>query len=247
MTETQHRFPDHLAAVMPALDEEGSVGRVVRGLRGRGIATVIVADNGSRDATARVAAEAGARVVHEPRRGYGAACQAALAALPPSIRVVCFCDADGADDLERLGEVVDPVLRGEADLVVGSRVRHPDSRDCLTLPQRIGNAVCTSMMRLLYRRRVSDLGPFRCISRGALERMAMSDPAFGWTTEMQVKAFRLSLIVREVDVRPRPRLAGESKISGNAVAGMRAGIAILNTILKYHRIPLDRFRGTPSR
>jgi len=227
-----------LVAVMPALDEEGSIGAVVRGLRAGGVPLIIVADNGSRDATVAVASAAGATVVSATRRGYGSACLAALAAVPAHATAVVFCDADGADDLARLEAVTGPVLRDEADLVVGSRALGHAEPGALTPPQRAGNLVAICLMRLLYWRRVTDLGPFRCISTAALHRLRMGDPAFGWTAEMQTKALRLGLRYREVAVDAKARTAGESKISGRVGPIFKAGWAIITTIFRYRFGPL---------
>jgi len=236
-----------LVAVIPALDEEASVGTVVSGLLAGGVEQVIVADNGSRDRTAARAAEAGATVVHAARRGYGSACLAGLAAVPADARAVVFCDADSADDLRRLPEICSPVLDGRCDLVIGARDRAGADRRALSWPQRMGNVVASVLMRALYRVRVSDLGPFRCVRTTALRRLAMSDPDFGWTAEMQVKAYRLGLRVREVPVQPQPRRHGVSKISGNFRACLCAGHVIISTILRYHRLPLPFDRDDGAR
>jgi len=222
-----------LVAVIPALDEVGSIADVVSGLLTRGVDQVIVADNGSRDGTPDVARAAGAHVVEAPRRGYGSACLAGLAALPKGTTAVVFCDGDGADDLDALDAVCAPVRDGQADLVVGSRALGDAEPGALTPPQRMGNWVAAGLLRLLFGVPVSDLGPFRCISRAALERLAMCDPAFGWTAEMQTKALRLGLRYREVAVAARVRRAGTSKISGCLIPVLRAGWAILSTILRY--------------
>ena len=212
------RFPG-LVAVMPALNEEASIGPVISGLLQQGVAHVIVGDNGSTDATAAVAREAGAQVVAVTQRGYGSACLGALAALPEDTRAVVFCDADGADDLASLPALCEPVLNDEVDLHVGSRALGQAERGALTFPQRVGNIFCTFLMRWLYRERVTDLGPFRCVSQAALTKMQMCDPNFGWTAEMQVKVFRLGLRYSEMPVDAKCRTAGTSKISGNLWAG----------------------------
>jgi len=240
--ESGQRYPG-LVAVIPALDEEGSIGDVVGELRRRGVPIVLVADNDSRDATASVARAAGAHVVDAPQRGYGAACQAALAALPSDAQAVLFCDADGADDLERLDDLVLPVLDGRRDLMIGSRALGERERHALSLPQVVGNLAATLMMRALYRVRVTDLGPFRCVSRVALERLRMRDTAYGWTAEMQVKAYRHGMQVREVPVRALRRRAGVSKISGRLLPVLRAGRAIIATILRYAFEASDRQRA----
>jgi len=222
-----------LVAVIPALDEEGSIVPVITKLLAGGVSGVVVADNGSRDRTAEFAMRAGALVVAAPRRGYGSACLAALAALPAGTTAVVFCDADGADDLARLDAVTGPVLRDEADLVVGSRALGIAERGALTPPQRMGNLVAVVLMRVLYWRRVTDLGPFRCVSTVALARLHMSDPTFGWTAEMQTKALRLNLRYREVAVDAKARTAGESKISGRIGPIFKAGWGIITTILRH--------------
>ncbi len=227
-----------LAAVIPALNEEGSIGEVVASLKRSGVAFVIVADNGSTDRTTELAIAAGAHVVSAARRGYGSACLAGLAALPPDALAVVFCDGDGADDLALLPSVVEPVLSGEVDLVIGSRALGSAETGALTLPQRAGNWVAATLLRALFSEPVSDLGPFRCISTTALSRLGMRDPAFGWTAEMQTKALRLRLRVLEVPVNARVRRAGESKISGRAIPVLRAGWAILTTIVRHRFAPL---------
>jgi glycosyltransferase involved in cell wall biosynthesis len=245
MNENMDREYAYLAAVIPALNEEGAIGEVVTNLKEAGVRLIVVADNGSTDRTASRALAAGARVVTAPRRGYGSACLTGLAALPPGVRAVVFCDGDGADDLSLLPHVVGPVLRGEADLVIGSRVLGAAEPDALTLPQRAGNWVAAIMLRALFSQPTTDLGPFRCVSMAALSRLGMHDPAFGWTAEMQTKALRLGMRVLEVPVNARARRSGESKISGRAIPVLRAGWAILNTIVRYRVLPISVLE-TPS-
>ncbi len=227
-----------LTAVIPALDEEGSIGRVVVGLRAAGVGRVLVGDNGSTDATAARAVAAGAEVVRVARRGYGSACLGALGRLDPECRAVVFCDADGADDLAVLPDLVEPVLAGRVDLHVASRRRGRSEPGALTVPQRFGNALAAACIRAFYRLPVSDLGPFRCVSRAALDRLAMRDPDFGWTVEMQVKAARLRLRYRELPVRALRRRHGRSKISGTVAGTLRAGTVILRSIALYGLLPI---------
>jgi glycosyltransferase involved in cell wall biosynthesis len=229
---------DQVVAVIPALDEEHSIAAVVTELRAQGISLVIVADNGSTDATIAVATAAGATVVRAQRRGYGSACLVGLAAVPQTARAVVFCDADGADDLSLLSAIITPVVTNQCDVVIGSRVLGHAETGALTPQQRMGNLVAAGLMRLLYGQRVTDLGPFRCVSTAALKRLQMSDPAFGWTAEMQVKSFRLSLRVCEIPVNAKVRTAGESKISGRWWPVLRAGWGIISTILYYWRVPM---------
>jgi glycosyltransferase involved in cell wall biosynthesis len=227
---------DSVAVVIPAWNEEPSIGRVLADLP-EGLRHVIVVDNNSTDGTARVAREAGATVVSEPRRGYGSACLAALdflnhlpATEQPSI--VVFLDGDYSDHPEQLPLLVDPIARGEADLVIGSRMLRPQPRGAL-LPQAIfGNRLACFLIRVLFGHRYTDLGPFRAIAWTALQSLRMRDADFGWTVEMQVKAARQRLRIVEVAVDYRPRI-GRSKITGTLVGTMRAGYKILLTIFRY--------------
>ncbi|MBK8025170.1 MAG: glycosyltransferase family 2 protein [Chloroflexi bacterium] len=224
-----------LVAVIPALDEEQSIAPVIRDLLSGGVDQIIVADNGSRDRTVEVARSAGARVVPAARRGYGSACLAALAAVPVDARAVVFCDADGADDLSRLEAVTGPVLRGEADLVVGSRALGRAEPGALTPPQRMGNLVAICLMRVLYWRRVTDLGPFRCVSTAALTRLHMSDPTFGWTAEMQTKA------PAPGPALPRSRRRCQAP-HGRRVQDQRPDLADLQDRLGHHHHTILRHR-----
>lgn len=217
--------PLTIAAIVPALDEEETVAGVVAALHRAGVATVIVVDNGSRDRTAARARAAGAEVVQEPERGYGAACLAGIAALPAEIDVVVFADADGSDEVEALPELVGPIDRGVADLVLGARVaREPGA---LSWPQRLGNRIATTALAALYGVRHRDLGPFRAIRRDALARLHMRDRGFGWTVEMQGRAALRGLRVQEHDVGYRRRRGGRSKISRDLRGSVRAGTTIL--------------------
>lgn len=222
--------------VIPALNEEASLPLVLADLPGSLLRQVVVGDNGSTDGTARVARAAGAVVVDAPRRGYGSACLAALDHLrrtgPPDI--VVFVDADYSDHPEELPRLVEPILAGEADVVIGSRVLGKREPGALLPQARAGNLVACLMIRLLYGHRYTDLGPFRAARWEALERVGMSDPNFGWTAELQVKALRHGLRVTEVPVSYRRRV-GVSKITGTVSGTVRAGYKILWTVLRYSR------------
>lgn len=227
-------------AVIPALDEAESLGLVLDALPSPPVRRVIVADNGSTDATAQVARERGATVVFEPRRGYGAACLKALAALaadPPD--VVLFLDADLSDDPSEAPAVLAPILEGRADLVVGSRVLGQREPGALSPHARFGNWLATLLLRALYGVRYTDLGPFRAIRYDALMGLGMKDRDFGWTVEMQVRAARRGLRHVEVPVRYRRRV-GRSKISGTVGGSIRAGVKILGTVFAHF---LDPFSG----
>jgi hypothetical protein len=219
--------------VIPALDEEGALPAVLAAIAPGEAGRVVVVDNGSADRTALVAVRAGATVVREPRRGYGAACLRGLERLredPPDI--VVFLDADGSDDPRELPRLVAPIREGRADLVVGSRVLGTREPGALTPVQRFGNALATTLLRALFGARFTDLGPFRAIGWGALERLAMRDRGYGWTVEMQARAARAGLRCLEVPVATRRRAAGRSKVSGTLRGVVGAGGKILFTIAK---------------
>lgn len=226
-----------VTVVIPALNEEGSLPLVLRDLPTVG--RVIVVDNGSRDATAGVASAHGATVVHEPQRGYGAACLRGLAAIrelidagnaPP--RVVVFLDADYSDHPELLPRLVEPILSGQADFVLGSRLA--GQRDPGAMPPQsvFGNRLACLLMRILFGVCYSDLGPFRAIDYERLCSLGMCDRNFGWTIEMQIKAARAGLRTIEIPV-PYRRRVGQSKISGTLAGTLKAGTKILYTIARY--------------
>jgi len=224
---------ERVALIIPALDEEQTIGATLDELAGEQLAQVIVVDNGSRDRTAEVAWARGANVIVEPRRGYGQACLAGVAALGSGVDIVAFMDADGSDDPADLDRLTAPIARGDADLVIGSRVLGERERGSLAPQQRLGNRLATLLLHVLFGARHTDLGPFRAIRRDALARLGMSDTNFGWTIEMQIKARRAHLRVVEVPVRHRRRRGGESKISGSLRGSILAGAKILWTILRY--------------
>jgi glycosyltransferase involved in cell wall biosynthesis len=218
--------------VIPALNEEAALPLVLGDIPRELVRRVVVADNGSTDRTAEVARAHGAEVVHQPERGYGAACLAALDHLradPPG--VVVFLDGDHADDATQLGLLLAPLLRGEADLVLGSRVAGA-TRGALTPQQRVGNRVACVALHTLYAARYTDLGPFRAIRWDALEQLNMVDRNYGWTVEMQIKAAQRGLRHAEVPVRYRPRV-GTSKVSGTVRGTLGASYKILLLLGRY--------------
>lgn len=224
--------------VIPAYNEEESIGLVLADIPAGLVRRVVVADNNSRDATATRAREAGAEVVPAPVQGYGSACLAGLDHLrrtgPPE--VVVFLDADYSDHADEMPRLVEPIARDEADLVIGSRALGNAEPGALLPQARWGNRFACLLVRLLYGHRYTDLGPFRAITWRALESLGMRDPNFGWTAEMQVKALRRGLRVVEAPVSYRRR-TGVSKITGTVSGTVRAGWKIVITVFRYSRGP----------
>ncbi len=222
--------------IIPAYNEEASIGLVVAELPHALLREVIVCNNNSRDRTAEVAAAAGATVVHEARAGYGSACLRGMqhiAARPASEHpdIVVFIDGDHSDYPEQLPELVAPILNAGYDLVIGSRARGEAEAGSMTLPQVFGNWLATNLIRWLYGYEFTDLGPFRAIRYSSLVALRMRDPDFGWTVEMQVRAAKAGMKCTEVPVGYRRRI-GVSKISGTVRGTVLAGHKILWTIFK---------------
>jgi glycosyltransferase involved in cell wall biosynthesis len=217
--------------IMPALNEAAVVGDLVRRAPRDAVAEVIVVDNASTDETAARARDAGARVVSEPRRGYGAACFAGVTALPPDADVAVFLDADGSQRPEEIPLVLAPVAAGRADLVLGARAlhgRHP-------MHATTGTRLVARYVAWRWRLEITDFGPLRAIRVDLLRRLDMRDRAFGWPVEMVVKAAVLGARIAEVPVSHVPRLAGRSKVSGTLVGSLRAGYGFLSAALRAAR------------
>ncbi|GIW42742.1 MAG: glycosyl hydrolase [Candidatus Binatia bacterium] len=219
--------------IIPALNEAESIGPVVRCIPRPPVRSVIVVDNGSTDGTAERAQQAGALVVREPRRGYGRACLAGIAALPTDTDVVVFLDGDGSDDPACLSRLLDPIIRNQADLVVGSRLLGRTEPGALTRVQKTGNQLAALWLRRRFGIGVTDLGPFRAIRRPALQALRMRDRGYGWTVEMQIKAARRGLRYQEVPVPYRPRRSGKSKVSGTFCGSFGAAFKIIAYLAWY--------------
>ena len=224
-----------VGVVIPARDEEGHIGTVVEdllALQGDGgqptVDDCVVCDNGSTDATAVRARQAGARVVHEAAPGYGIACQAGIAALE-TVDTVLFTDGDGSFRADQAHALLDAIADG-ADLAIGARPLGRIQAGALSLPQRAGNRVAGLLIRWLWRAKVSDLGPYRAIRAAALRRLHMGDRAFGWTVEMQVKAIQEGLRIAEVPVDTLRRRYGKSKVGGTVRGVVGASVGILSMI-----------------
>ena len=227
------------AVVIPCLNEEAAIGDLVAEILAVGasgdlpvtIAGIFVVDNGSTDRTAEVARDAGATVVSEPRKGYGRACLTGVLAAG-DVDLIVLMDGDRSDRPDELPLLLAPVIRSEADLVLGSRVLGSYEPGSL-LPQQIfGNRVATVLFRLVYRVRITDIGPFRVIRRNQLVALGMREMTYGWSIEMIARAVRAGLKVVEVPVTYRKRAGGISKVSGNMRASLKAGYRILGAILR---------------
>ncbi len=228
------------AVIIPVFNEEQGLSLVLADIPTDLVDEVIVVDNASTDRSAEVARDKGARVVAEPRRGYGSACLAGIAA-SQGHQVLVFLDGDYSDYPEDMRRLLTPVLGGWADLVIGSRMIDKTARQALPPQARFGNRLATLLMRLLFGIHCTDLGPFRVIRRDKLLELQMEDRDFGWTVEMQLRARLRGLRVVELPVRYRRRI-GKSKISGTVTGTMRAGYKILKTIFAYRLRP-PRFTG----
>lgn len=215
--------------IIPALNEEAAIGRVVGDIP-QGVQRVWVVDNGSTDRTPEVAAAAGAHVLHQPERGYGAACLLGIdAALAAGAEVLVFLDGDYSDFPGQITNLLTPIAADQADLVIGSRELGHRAAGSLMPQQRFGNWLATRLMRRMYGVSYTDLGPFRAITRAAYLQLGMRDRNYGWTVEMQVRAAQLGLRGVEVPVDYRPRI-GTSKVSGTVRGTVLAGYKILATL-----------------
>jgi glycosyltransferase involved in cell wall biosynthesis len=221
-----------LSVIIPALNEEESLPAVLAELPWPGLHQVIVVDNGSQDRTAEVAAAQGALVVREPRRGYGAACMAGEQAAPAA-DVLIFLDADGSFDAREIHLLVDPIARGEAELVLGSRLAGLREPGAMPLHGVVGNWLVARIIGRLAGVPLTDLGPFRAITRRTLARLQMEERTYGWPSEMIVKAAQHGIPVREVPVHYRRRRGGRSKVSGTWRGTLGASYRILKVTYKY--------------
>ncbi|RMG30518.1 MAG: glycosyltransferase family 2 protein [Methanobacteriota archaeon] len=237
-----------ISVIIPVLNEEDSIGKVLSEIP-EYVDEVLVVDNGSRDRTVEIAAELGARVLNEPRRGYGAACLTGIAHLnAPDI--VVFLDGDYSDYPQEMDLLVDPIIQGEAEMVIGSRIAGEASEGALTPQAIFGNWLACRLMKWLWNVSYTDLGPFRAIRYQTLLELGMKDQNYGWTVEMQIKAAQRGVRAKEVPVSYRKRFAGKSKVSGNIRGIVGAGVKILSTIFlsgidwylfkKRHNLPTQK-------
>jgi glycosyltransferase involved in cell wall biosynthesis len=222
-----------ISVIIPALNEEEPIAAVVRDCLTTGLpGEVIVVDNGSTDRTTDRAGDAGAKVVLEPRPGYGRACAAGVGALSSDCDLVVFLDGDGSDCTEFMPQLVEPIQRGEQDFVIGSRTRGRRAPGSMNFQQVFAGRVAGWLLGLLYGVRYTDMCPFRAIRRDALEKLGMKEATYGWNLEMQMRAARARLRILEIPVNHRCRTGGESKVSGTLRGTFVAGARIIATLFR---------------
>ena len=227
-----------VSVIIPALNEEEPITDVVRAVAATNIPRdIIVVDNGSTDQTAKRARAAGVRVIAKPQRGYGRACAAGIRALCPECDIVVFLDGDGSDCPEFINQLVDPIVSGKYDFVIGSRARGQREPGSMNFQQVVSGRMAGLILRVLYGVRYTDMCPFRAIRRDALGRLGMREPTYGWNIEMQMRAARAGLCILEVPVNHRCRTGGQSKVSGTLRGTFVAGARIIATLL---RVALER-------
>lgn len=223
-----------VSVVIPALNEVESIGTVVRSMPWELIAECVVVDNGSTDGTGAAAEAEGARVVRSPR-GYGAAMHAGVAAVLPTSEILVMLDGDGSDEVTEMPKLIGPIARGEVDFVIGSRIRGVREPGSMLGSQMFAAHLISTLVRMRYGFRYTDMGPFRAIRRSRLEAMHMREMTFGWNLEMQLKAVRDGLRILEIPVNYRCRIGGVSKVSGNMKASFQAGWRILEVFRRVGR------------
>jgi len=220
-----------ISVIIPALNEEESIGHVVSSMPWSDIAECIVVDNGSTDRTAELAALAGARVIKSPR-GYGSACMAGCEAALSSSGILVFMDGDGSDVISDLSRLVAPILAEEADFVIGSRIRGNREPGSMLPSQVFAGHFVSLLLHMCYRAHYTDMGPFRALRRSSLEKLGMSETTYGWNLEMQIKALQQRLRVHEIAVDYRCRIGGVSKVSGNLTASFKTAARILAVLIR---------------
>jgi glycosyltransferase involved in cell wall biosynthesis len=235
-----------VAVVIPCLNEAEPIGDVVREILAQRVDQVIVVDNGSTDDTAARAEAAGATVVREPRRGYGRACAAGVGAVPAGTEIVCFLDGDGSDVPSFLPEIVGPIAAGEADFVMGSRLRGTREAGSMTPQQIVAGWMSGILLRLAYGVRFTDMSPFRALRLDKLRALGMREQTFGWNLEMQMRVAAAGWRLREIPVDHRCRRGGVSKVSGNLAAGMKAAWVIARTFLRLAASLRTAYRPKPA-
>jgi|TARA_B110000967_G_scaffold187372_1_gene209248 glycosyltransferase involved in cell wall biosynthesis len=231
---TPNRDRSVIKVIIPAYNEQESIGLVIQDIPDS-VHEIIVVNNNSSDATAKNAEEAGATVLSEPQPGYGNACLKGIDYIKQQkidTDIVVFLDGDYSDYPEELTKIVTPIIEKDIDFVLGSRVDKFREKGAMQPQQIFGNWLATFLMRLFFKSKFTDLGPFRAIKFDTLMRLQMEDPTYGWTVEMQLKILKQRFTYEEIAVKYRNRI-GVSKVSGTLKGSIFAGIKILTWIFKY--------------
>ncbi len=221
-----------VSVVIPCLDEEAAIGSVVTGLKACGVDEVVVVDGGSSDRTAEAARAAGATVLVEPRRGYGRGCAAGFAGARPDAAIIAFIDGDGSDDPAFAPAIIGPVMRGETDFCIASRLRGAREAGSLNAAQMVAGRLAGLLLLLFYGARFTDMAPFRAIRRDTLRDLGMGETTYGWNLEMQMRVAARGLRILEVPTPCRRRAGGVSKVSGNWRAALPAAWTLMKTFLR---------------
>jgi len=221
-----------VSAIIPCLDEETAIGRVVTDVLAQHVSEVIVVDGARVIVTVERAGAAGARVIVEPRRGYGRAIQAGIAAVREDADIIVFLDGDGSDPAENISALLAPILAGEAAFVLGSRIRGVREPGSLAPQQIVAGHIGGLLLRLVYGAHFTDLSPFRAIRRGDLTRLGMTEETYGWNLEMLMRVAAARLPALEIAVGQRRRVGGVSKVSSNLTAGLKAAWSISVTFVR---------------
>lgn len=218
-----------VSVIIPVLNEEEAIGKVINDIPKGVVQEIIVVDNGCTDNTVEIARYHGAKVISEPRKGYGSACLAGVAAVK-SADIIVFIDGDYSDDPTEMLSLIQPIQQDRADFVIGTR--NPSEKGALLPQARFGNKLATFLIKVIYGVKYTDLGPFRAIRKSQLTEFDMQDQTYGWTVEMQLKAAKKGIRVQEIPVSYRKRI-GTSKISGTLIGSVKAGVKILTTIFRW--------------
>ena len=232
MKATEAELRPRISVIIAALNEEAAIAKVIAAVPRDLADEIIVVDNGSTDRTAEVASRAGARVVIQPRRGYGRSFMAGLKSISPDCEVVVFLDGDGSDCPEMMDRLVGPIISGTYDFVIGSRTRGRREPGSMNWHQVFAGHMVGSFLYLLYGVRSTDMGPFRAIRRQTLQSLGMREETYGWPLEMQMRAARSQIRTLEVPVDYRKRAGGRSKIAGTIRGSILASARILTTLIR---------------
>lgn len=220
-----------VSVIIPALNEEESIGYVIGSMPWHLIDECIVVDNGSTDATAAIARQAGARIVTSPT-GYGAACNAGSNAALATSTVLVYMDGDGSDIIDDLPRLITPILNDQADFVIASRIRGRREPGSMLPSQVFAGHLVGTLLRVFQGVRYTDMGPFRTIRRSSLDKLKMREMTYGWNLEMQIRAAQHNLRIQEIPVNYRRRIGGDSKVSGNFKASIKAAVRILTVLFR---------------